>query len=170
MRIKAALLASVALAIAAAQSNAPDLRGWSTSTWGMTAAEVRAAFPAAAGVSPADRDFGNLGTLQLRDIEIGPVRGSATFYFPPDTDRLVAVRLRPDPSLPCASAFAQLQEALVEKYGRPTSAEKVTDRITTHTVQWNLRSTVIRLAWFDGGRDLGSVSIRYTERKPADSL
>lgn len=167
--MKAALLASVLILATAAQDR-PGPRGWSKATWGMTAAEVRAAFPSAAELPRPERDFGNLGRLELRNVEIGPIAGAATFYFPPDTDRLVAVRLEADPALPYASTFAQLREALVEKYGRPTSSDTVTDRTTTHAVQWVLKSTVIRLAWYDGGPNIGIVSVRYTERKPSDSL
>jgi hypothetical protein len=35
---------------------------------------------------------------------------------------------------------------------------------------WNLKHAVIRLTWYDAGRDLGIVSVRYFERQSPDSL
>lgn len=178
MKRRLAYLPLAAAAVLAAQDYtpiAPEPRGWSKAVWGMTVAELRAALPEAAPLPRPEPDLGTLGRLQLPAVDFGPVRAIATFQFDPAADRLVAIRLEADPKLPKASTFALLRDALVEKYGRPTSEENTTDhtasgsRITTHTVQWNRRYTVIRLNWYDAG-DIGIVSARYSERKNLDSL
>jgi hypothetical protein len=68
------------------------------------------------------------------------------------------------------STYTQLREALVEKYGRPTAATTTSESIRTQSSEWVLKHTVIRLTWYDGGRDIGIVSVRYSERRPSDSL
>jgi len=174
------LFVLVALFAAVAQDPIPpappvDIAGWQAATWGMTAAQVRAAFPEAVPLNPPVEDVGAFWRLEWRQARLGTYPATAHFEFPPDRDSLCAVEVTIDPSYGCASVFDTLRTALVEKYGRPatettTSGRNIFDSTSTKKqVQWLLKSPTIALTWYNTG-NVGGVWVRYGQRRPDPTL
>jgi hypothetical protein len=173
VKLTALLLISAA---AVAQDRAPDPLGWSGATWGMTFAQVQDVIVNARPLRPPTSDFGATGRLRTAAaMWLGPVGAMATFEFARDADRLIAIRLEVDNQQSPSSAYTALRHALIEKYGRPISSDTVESRApsgsvtVTRSVQWSRPHTTILLNWYDAG-PVGAVSVRYSERNPADSL
>lgn len=162
-------------AIVGTTQELPDCTGWSLARWGMTTQQVRESFPAARAVDPPVKDLGTLIRLQAYPVQLSTYKARAQFAFPPDQDRLTAVSVTVTQDTPRTSAFDALKQALVEKYGKPTSSDSTTEgtalgsAITTRTVIWRLRSSMVTLEWIEGG-DVGSVGVRYAERKPDPTI
>jgi hypothetical protein len=174
------LLAFTVLLLAGAQDFTPaappaDIAGWQAATWGMTAAQVRAAFPEAVPLNPPVEDVGALWRLEWRQARLGTYPATAHFEFPPDRDSLCAVEVTVDPSYGGAAVFDALRTALVEKYGRPAGETTTNSRNTFGTlstkrqVQWLLKSSTIALTWYDAGHT-GGVYVRYGQRRPDPTL
>lgn len=108
-------------------------------------------------------------------MKLGPYSATARLEFQPDRDYLSAVSVKIADEVPRASAYESLRQALIEKYGKPTSDDSTSDRNSfeslsvTKTVQWRLRSSTIVLTWSDYG-GIGYVSVRYSERKADTTL
>jgi hypothetical protein len=116
---------SLLIALAAALSAADDPGGWTAAKWGMTEAQLRDAFPA-----------------QPVSVELA----GTTFHvrFISTKDALTQVKL--DPVEPVKqgldSLFQDLQNMLVEKYGRPWSSTEG----PTSELQWTFKTTTISLS------------------------
>jgi hypothetical protein len=172
--MKPLLLLTAVAAVASAQAN-PDATGWSAATWGMTAQQVQAAFPAARAVNPPEKDTGLFIRLASSPVQLGTFPAKAEFEFPPDRDYLSAVQVSVDASRNRPDAFESLKSSLTEKYGRPTSSDSVTDyntfgnAIVTKSVIWRVKSSMITLTWIEA-TSVGMVLVRYAERKPDPTL
>jgi hypothetical protein len=163
------------LAVAAIAQDVPDATGWSTAKWGMTLEQAKEAVPGSRGPVRIEKDYGLLVRLEASPVKLGPYSATARLEFQPDRDYLSAVSVKIADEVPRASAYESLRQALIEKYGKPTSDDSTSDRNSfeslsvTKTVQWRLRSSTIVLTWSDYG-GIGYVSVRYSERKADTTL
>jgi hypothetical protein len=162
-------------AAAAIAQDVPDATGWSTARWGMTLEQAKGAVSGSRDPVRIEKDYGLLTRLEASPVQLGPYPATARLEFQPDRDYLSAVSVKIADDIPRASAYETLRQALVEKYGKPTSEDSTNDRNSfgsrsaTKTVQWRLKSSMIVLTWSDYG-DIGYVSVRYSERKADTSL
>lgn len=162
-------------AAVAALAQTPDATGWSAAKWGMTAAEVQAAFPTVRPVNPPEKDLGQFIRLEAPAMQLGNYQATAKFKFPTDQDRLTAVNVSVSQDAARPSAFDALKDGLTAKYGKPTSSDTVSERtafgstIETRSIVWRLKSSMVTLEWIES-KSFGIVTVRYAERKPDPTL
>lgn len=163
------------LAVVAIAQDVPDATGWSTTKWGMTVEEAKAALPGSRPPAQIDKDYGLLIRLEASPVNVGAYPARANLEFQPNRDYLSAVSLKIADGIPRSSAYESLRQALIEKYGKPASEDTTSERNAfgslnvTKKVQWRLKSSTIVLTWSDYG-DIGYVAVRYSERKADSSL
>jgi hypothetical protein len=166
---------AVFIATALAQESTPtqqpaDDKGWGGLKWGMTLQDAREVMPECKQAASPSKDYGMLIRLEAKRVRLGQLTADASIEFYPDKDYLSAVSLKVDDSVSRSSAFESLKQGLIEKYGKPANEDQSSelnthgDRSVTKTILWNLKSSTIRLTWFDYGSS-GYVGVRYSERK-----
>lgn len=156
-------------AVAALSAPAP---GWDSARWGMTAAEVRTAYPAAIPATGPDRDL----QIRLRatPVRLSTFQATADFEFPPDSDHLAAVRLIID-TTDAQRAYDTLRLDLTAKYGAPSTSETRTERnafgspTRTDHIMWRSPSTAITMTLIYTGT-INRLTVRYTERATDPTL
>jgi hypothetical protein len=105
------------------------------------------------------------------------VVADARVQFYPEKDYLGAVNLvaEDSDSRQRTRRFDLLKEGLTEKYGKPTGEDQASrldahgDACITKTILWRLKSSTIRLQAY-GYDNIGYVEVRYSERKPDNTL
>src|SRR5262249_52300560 len=107
-------------ATATTNSEVTELDGWGAVTFGMTEAEVRAAYPAAVEVSPPEEydRAAAFARLRLPAIQAAGLDFTAHFLFSKTSQRLSMVILKREPENP--SEYERLLVALTDKYGAPS--------------------------------------------------
>jgi hypothetical protein len=148
------------LMMATAFIAADDPGGWTAAKWGMTDAQILQAVPTATRLDPPDAD----AHVQIKSF---PLAGSDFHVlFQSDKDgRLQAVLLSPigTPSEGFDYLFQNLQNLLVEKYGRPWSS---TEGHQTK-IQWSLKTTTITLSQAKfPGIDIQILNLHYKRKDP----
>jgi hypothetical protein len=150
------------------------LDGWNAARWGMTAAQVREAFPAGqvTDLVPPEIYAGEVrAPLKIDRVDVRGVAMSVRFLFASSASDapLVGVNLE---SLTAtggaASEYATLVDALTEKYGASTG-RRVAAGGTVQTTTWMLELTTIRLTHISlGGKDL--LTLSYQRRRDDPNL
>jgi hypothetical protein len=130
--------------------------------------------PPARSVDP-QKDLGQIIRLESTAVKLADYQARAWFEFTPDQDHLSAVSVSVTQDTTRSGVFDVLKDGLVEKYGRATSSDSVTDHnsygsaIVTRTITWRVKSSMITLEWIES-RSVGMVTVRYAERKPDPTL
>lgn len=146
----------------------PDVDGWDKIKWGMTMAEARAAYHAAA--EPKKDDTWTL--LALNPIKIGDVELGVQVGARHGTEKISEVTLWSVFGLPSAAPsagprdFDTLRTALIQKYGQPASEEEKRGE-NSHlikTVLWAFPSTSIFLKLEQSASlpNIGNLYLDYT--------
>jgi hypothetical protein len=142
---------------------AEDPGGWTKAKWGMSEADLRAAFPEARRLDPPEPV--NKATLTIDSVKLADIE--FTVYFSPDPKgHLSRVILNPRYSADANDrVFQALENALVEKYGRASKTEE--DNVTI--LQWRFPQTTIELTRvkLPGGNAMRLVHLVYRMRVPA---
>ena len=161
------LIAAVALC---AYSQPQDVSGWDKIAWGMTIAQVRAAYRVDA--LPETKDGWTL--VQLNAVKMGGVQLGVQVGARAGSERIRSIRLWSYFGLPNSAAgagaqdFDTLRAILIEKYGQPANEE------TRHgenfriikTVAWTFPSTsiVLTLEASTSIPNLGNIDLVYTPK------
>ena len=137
-----------------------DVKGWSTTTWGMTEQQVIEMFKGKAVKvkEPEERKEGFF--LKIKDWEIGRQNYEVSFRFEPRKRTLTAVTLVPfEKNHDTLVDIAQdLEQQLVRKYGQ-ASHRKSKPRDENLTLDWNFSSTIIELTLISGRPTLDFVTL-----------
>jgi hypothetical protein len=157
------LLAGVVSAAPPAPTNRPDANGWSKAKWGMTDSQVLAAFPGEARKEESGSGTeGLVGLASIPKTRIGEHDFEVTFFFVSKSRTLQEVHLDWRVDLysntksgselpPSASDFDDLEQLLIQKYGKPAS--KHVENPKPHDLEkkasWVLPSTTIVLDYFE---------------------
>jgi len=134
-----------------------DVTGWTSTKWGMTAAQVRAAVP-----YPTEQDPDSKNLQIVPPIQIGRIPVRVDFDFTDGKLTLVGLTaIHAEDHVTANGAFASLKRSLIEKYGKPSDEQTRTDTSgTTQEVFWSFPSTQIVLRLIDW-RFLASAMITY---------
>jgi len=142
IRIPAQHLIVCATIFAAALSAADDPGGWTAAKWGMTDAQILAALPGqAVRLDPPEKL--NRSSVHIPELDVAGTKFHV--YFTPDKDGLLSsVLFSPigSPAQGLDAVFQELQNLLVDKYGRPWK----TDEQGNSEIQWSFPTTVITLS------------------------
>lgn len=161
---------------------ASDVTGWNKIQWGMTVAQAKRRFGADAA-EPGDEYKGSVGTrypvrLIINNLDIGGLPCTATIETDRDTDSIASVTLKPGkafqehPQLR-TSAFDQLKELLIQKYGKPKIDDVRQENGNVNSkILWSFPSTIIELYRSEGSYDLGYVLLTYhaVDKKALNAL
>jgi hypothetical protein len=150
------------------QTKPKDVDGWDKIKWGMTMADVRAAY--GIDTEPETKDGWTL--LQLKPVKLGRVEMGVQVGARQDAGKVTSVKLWSyfglSTSAPGASGqdFDALKMILIQEYGQPASEE------TKHgenfrllkTVLWKFPSTSILMTLEQSSSlpNLGNISLDYT--------
>ena len=128
------------LATAAVLVAADDPGGWTAAKWGMTDEQILQAVPAATRLDPPEKF--NHARVHIPSFDLAGSRFHV-YFIPGPAGQLDQVLLSAEP---CDAGydvlFQQLQELLVQKYGRPWSSAEG----NTTEFQWSLKTTTITLS------------------------
>jgi hypothetical protein len=143
-------------------ADADDPGGWTKAKWGMTEAELLAAFPGqAARLDPPDKNTGC--RVVIKDFTLSGVNFQV--YMMPDPDgRLSSVLLQPAKSDDQTDQlFQDLQNLLVQKYGRPWKTAEGNNA----EIQWTFKTSTVTLARTRfPGFTTQLVHVRYAHKDP----
>lgn len=150
-------------------AQAEDPHGWTKAKWGMTEAEIKAAFPDAKIVNPGAR----LSFLAYDGLQIGVIHYHVQFSF--DKDALIQVNLQPEGDRAVVSEVAQgaLLTGLKDKYGAPQSHENpiASPAGQEHEWEWTFPESVIALTFAEHHeRQYNFTTLVYRKRQKADAL
>lgn len=117
-----ALACILLLLLAAPLAAAPDdVSGWRAARWGMTAAELEAAFDGRLTRLPGRREYGGAyAELALLGVRVAGHRFDAYFQMGETSGRLQQVLLERARRWAGPRGFVELAEALRRRYGPPT--------------------------------------------------
>jgi hypothetical protein len=162
-----------------------DVDGWGKIKWGMTVAQVRAAYGGQAespdGESRDDKNPDKdkfVDRLIIKKLTVGDTEMNASIASLSGSDRIVRVSLSPTaPLLTVGSggaAYQDLKTSLTRKYGRPSSVDKEDDdQIIAYSAKWIFPSTEIILSWIEVKQvGHGVLNLIYTsaDKKALDVL
>lgn len=150
-----ALLAIATPALGRAQEPEPatplhDL-GWRTSRWGMSVAEVLAAFPGeAVRLEPGQRlADGNVVAVEIAAHEVAGERLRARFVF--DDGRLALVSLRtPEDRYAKPEAYAAVRDTLAAAFGWSGEEAKDDSLVDLRQTRWRLGRSAVDLRYIPG--------------------
>jgi hypothetical protein len=152
---------------------AQELDGWRAAKWGMTEADVLAAFAGEATRLEKPEEFrsGDIGKVEIPKYEVQSTKYRVRFGFD-DKGALSLVVIGPPDNgtvgVSHESAFRSLESLLTEKYGKPTSAK---DEVPTRTRMWRFPRTVISLTYFVSAAEFDLLLLSYRPpSKEADKL
>ncbi|MGP0071684.1 MAG: hypothetical protein ACLPWF_07090 [Bryobacteraceae bacterium] len=145
-----------------------DLGGWDKIRWGMTMAEVRAAY--GIDTEPETKDGWTL--LQLKPVKIGGVEMGVQVGARQDAGKIASVKLWSYFGIPTAGPsagpqdFDTLRTILIEKYGAPASEESKRGENfrLIKTVLWTFPSTSVQMTLEQSSSlpSLGNIFVEYT--------
>jgi hypothetical protein len=191
----ATIMAVALLASGHAQNAADDPGGWTKAKWGMTAAQVKAAYPEAAMIEDPRVTRLNAaypGTLKnvplflgirgyaVNSSSVGPSMYTVTFFFGKD-DHLNGVMFDPElgerNDTAVELAHFTLLTLLTNNYDKPTqSSEDKIQNGVDHKWQWIFPTTVIELHYavfkheYETRDSFNQVNLLYTERRKESGL
>jgi hypothetical protein len=150
------LLMAIALPLLPGQpkdlNREPDADGFGNIKWGMTVAEVKAAFP---DLREPERSELTSGAFEERLIQpvlmIGSVEMIVSIQTKADSDLITRIVLKLAPFVQHRkTAFQFLGNNLIQKYGKPSRHDSAhRGRAKGETKVWVLPSTTITLDWRD---------------------
>jgi len=158
-------VAVVALLVAAAPAKAslPDAAsGWRAARWGMTPAEVLAAFPKEARLLSPEVQLvdGNVIAAAIDGFPFEGLNFDVRFIFTGGKLSLVSLRT-PQKQPVDADDYARLREALVKSWGAPLEETKDDAFIDMRQTRWNRGSSRADLKYIPG-----VVVLMYYPRSP----
>ena len=169
------------LAASAVFCQIKDVQGWDKVKWGMSVAEVRAAYGSRAS-EPLAGSVKN-DKLLISDIHIGEITASADIYTATNSDKVVSAEIAATgwsgiTGSGRQSIFGMLKPLLIQKYGTPRCEDRVPDfdgGFIDSTLLWVFPSTSVKLRWSEDtspGHNNGFVSIEYKaiDKKAVDAL
>ena len=130
---------------------------WRNARWGMTAAEVLAAFPGEAAQLPVAVNYSDKyrGLVGIEGYQIANVAYAVRFLFDRQ-ERLALINITPAPRDSSTLTFNSLAQLLTEKYGQPlTNHEEKTRVSDSREKTWKTPEALI---------DLDYVNIRSIDR------
>jgi hypothetical protein len=141
-----------AMAIASAQPTPPDLKGWTSTTWGMTEDEILAALPGQAvhltGPAGARTYANRTAAIGIESLVIGKDDFHVDFLMDRE-GKLDRVMIGLNTRSPSVLTFEGLEALLTEKYGTATITDKTQEQGLKRTCKWIFPSTVIQLLFWD---------------------
>lgn len=130
-----------------------DLPGWNGTRWGMTAEELRAALGGRLSDLPGRWVYGGAyAELAVEDVEIGGLTFIAYLQMNAETDRLQQVLLERRRTGAVPRAFAQVIDALTERYGSPRgdcAQAKSGGEPLDYRITWRFPSTTLHAKFLD---------------------
>jgi hypothetical protein len=136
-----------------------DPHGWDKAKWGMTKAQIVAAFDGKPHMAQ-DKIMAIAGIesklLTLEEFLISNMKFRVHFAFD-EKGGLRQVLLRPigDPKIVPKPAYSNVESALTEKYGKPSKVDHQQFRGIATTAEWLFPTTLIRIGLLDNGKDVG---------------
>ena len=159
---------SMYMMIAAVVQAADDPGGWTAAKWGMTDAQILQAIPAATRLDPPEKN--THAGVQIESLELSG-KDFHVLFVPDSKGLLNSVLLVPAAKYEgrgLDGLFKDLEQLLVEKYGRPwiTNAGK---ELKQTVDQWSLKTTtiILSLAWSPLAPEMQIITLQY-RRKAAD--
>ena len=165
-----AVLWCLALCLGPARAAAEGLAeaGWWQARWGMTEAELRAAFPGRLTALPGPREFGGAyAGLAMLDAAIGDVAFAAYFQMNAETARLQQVLLERRRPQATPADFERAVGALVEALGSPqdTCLEGGAGGLPARfALVWHTPATTVHAVFLDFS------TTAVLERDPAEDI
>ena len=148
-----------------------DVDGWSKTKWGMTEAEVSAAFQGQISPNRSDQGPGCGMTQKLEHQTIAGYYFDIIFNYNCDTKKLKGVKIIPANKLYASTAvgaFDHLTEELSVKYGPPTGSD---NSKTSAKRRWLFPSTSIEMTLLVVDDQLPVIfMIEYDQREKEDML
>ncbi len=136
-----------------------DIDGWNKAQWGMSQDEVLRLFEGKE-IRIYTSEIENAHTsIEIKMFDIKNDKYIAHFLFDDATKKLIQVNLVPERKNPSETQFAELEQALTEKYGAPSykrdnrtpdkrlSGGLVLGGDSDLRIAWNFPSTVINLMY-----------------------
>jgi len=148
------LAAALLLAASAPQAaQAADLAGWRAARWGMTDAELSAAFGPGLERLPGRWQYGGAyAERALFDVELGGLKFMALFQMNQATDRLQQVLLERRGAQATPAAYDRMMAALEAAYG-PAEGLCLTPHpdgpLRRLSLRWRFATTTIQATWLD---------------------
>jgi hypothetical protein len=151
------------LAAAAAAFAADDPGGWTKAKWGMTDDQILAAFPGqAVRLDPPDAG----AHIGIKTFDLADSPFDVRFLSDAAGLRKVVLTALSQPSPRLDALFQDLENLLVDKYGRPWKSDEAGDT----DFQWSFPTTTITLGRTKvSGFGTQFVSLIYAKRQPSSS-
>lgn len=175
------LVAVLFISVTVAFCQPKGVGGWTRIRWGMSFEEARRAFQGQVSdprvANPPEALL--IDRFVVTDLQIGRITAEAAVQTEPDSNQVVAVRIRATgasaTALARTNAFSTLKHLLIVKYGTPQSEDHspIGNGGSDHRVLWLFPSTSITLRWSETSNGEHSfVTIRYEaiDRKALDAL
>jgi hypothetical protein len=147
-----AILALVAFGAPPATAD-EDLNGWRQARWGMSDAELAAAFGDALRKLPSRLQYGNAYAARaLEDVELGGLKFLALFQMGAKDDRLRQVLLQRRDAQVTPAAYERLLDALKARYGAPQQTcvlPKPDGEPYVFSLTWRFPDTTVHATWLD---------------------
>ena len=130
-----------------------DVPGWGAARWGMTEAQVKAAFPKGLTKLPGRWQYGKTyADYAVLDTKLGGLAFNAFFQMSKKTDRLEQILLERRRRQATPAAFYRLLDALKETYGPPTETceqAKTGGTPLRYALTWRFPTTTLRASFLD---------------------
>jgi len=145
------ILGRFALSILFATTASAPEDAWRAARWGMTPAEVLAAFPKEARLLSPEVQLvdGNVIAAAIDGFPFEGLNFDVRFIFTGGKLSLVSLRT-PQKQPVDADAYARLREALVKKWGAPLEETKDDNFIDMRQTRWNRGSSRADLKYIPG--------------------
>jgi hypothetical protein len=142
---------AAAAQVALDKSGTAQGEAWKGARWGMTPAEVLAAFPGQAfRVEPEVRlEDGNTVTVGIDALAFEGLTFRVRFLFEKGKLALVSLRTEPDKYVD-ASAYEKLRKALVDRWGSPVETANDDNFIDMRQTRWNRGANRADLKYIPG--------------------
>lgn len=174
--IAAALWAGLVSMARPASGVPEDLPGWGAARWGMTAAELKAAFGDRLTALPGRWLYGGAYARQaILDLHLGDLAFTAYFQMSESEDRLQQVLLERRQQQALPDSFEKLRQHLEDLYGPPAEACLLSERDPTGLeLVWRFPTTTVHatflnffstsLLYFDPSLDIDPLRPSSEER------
>ena len=143
------ILAIVLLQSSAAASEDPG--GWTKAKWGMTDAQIEAAFPGQVRhyEKPAAWDSGMYADIYIPHVKVGSDSFEARFQMDGSTKKLVQVVLTKEGKDASFASLDAVEDMLATKYGPPSETHKSQTTVKGMEYDWTFPTTRIAASYTD---------------------